>query len=252
MRRTLLILAAIAAIVAVEFVWLAPATLASRRLEKATDGALRLSDTEGTIWHARGMLIAGASRLPVAWDLEFWPLLKGEMRVHITPFAGTRAGPPRADLVLREESVSVRDAEIILPAPVLAALVTLPSGWTVGGDVRVTTAAFEWSPSQHRGDARITWLHARASFATDAQPVDFGTVNIELDALDNGVGGPIRNDGGALSMQGEWAWRTSVGAVATLVLEPRSSTDPALANMLAALGPGDGGRWRVEWRLPAR
>lgn len=252
MRRTLLFLAAIAAIVAVEFVWLAPATLAGRRLEQATDGALRLADTEGTIWHARGMLIGGASRLPLAWDLEFWPLLKGEMRLRITPFAGTRTGPPRADLVLGGASVSLRDADVIVPAPLLAALGTLPAGWAVGGDVRLSAASFDWSATAGRGEARIAWSQARVTLASDANPVDLGTVNIGINANGNGVGGPIRNDDGPLSVQGEWRWRASEGAVATLTLEPRSPVDPALSHLLAALGPGEGNRWRVEWRHPAR
>jgi hypothetical protein len=65
MRRALLIFVAIAAVVAVEIVWLAPATLVDSRLGRATPGAA-LADTEGTIWHARACWSAAAHecRLP--------------------------------------------------------------------------------------------------------------------------------------------------------------------------------------------
>src|SRR5512144_1519638 len=98
MRRILLIFTAVALVLAVEIVWLAPATLVDTRLQQASAGTLRLAQTEGTIWHARGILTSGGTRLPLAWNLDFWPLLGGELRLHIVPYAGTESGPPRADI----------------------------------------------------------------------------------------------------------------------------------------------------------
>jgi hypothetical protein len=63
------------------------------------------------------MLIGAAARLPIAWNLELWPLLRGEARLHVAPYAGTAKGPPRADVRLHGNGFSVRDAEVVVPAP---------------------------------------------------------------------------------------------------------------------------------------
>lgn len=252
MRRILLILVAIAAIVAVEIVWLAPATLVASRLEQATGGTLRLAQTEGTIWHARGMLVTERVRLPIAWDLQFWPLLRGEARLRITPYAGTVSGPPRADISLRTGAVSVRDAEVRIPAPMLAALAAVPEAWIVDGDISVDAAALEWTPPSNRGEARIAWLHARLTPPGGGGAVDLGTVTAHLTAEGGGMRGPVRNEGGELDVQGEVAIHAHDGTAIALRIAPRESARPALAGALAALGANDGSGWRVEWRVPAR
>lgn len=252
MRRVLLIFAAITVVVAVEIAWLAPATLVGNRIERASGGALRLADTEGTIWHARGMLLGGAARLPLAWDLEFWPLLRGHWRLHVRPYAGTPGGAPRAILELRSGSMSARDVDVVFPASMLAAFSATPSGWKVNGDVALSTAAFEWAPPDSRGNLDVEWRQARLTLAADGAPLDLGNVTINAKAQGDALGGPIRNDGGALSIQGEWTARASEGAVVTLTLAPRADADPTLANALAALGPRSDAGWRLEWRIPAR
>lgn len=252
MRRILLILVAITAVVAVEIVWLAPATLVGSRLERATGGALRLADTEGTIWHARGMLVTERARLPIAWDLAFWPLVRGEARLRIRPYSGATSGPPRADLDLRSGAVTVRDAEILVPAAMVGALAAIPGPWIVGGDVSVVVAALEWAPPANRGEARIVWQRAQLTPHGGGGAVDLGTVTANLTARGDGLSGPVRNEGGVLDVQGELVSRVGEGAAITVRLAPRGSTDPTLASALNALGAVDGTGWRFEGRVPAR
>lgn len=252
MRRTLLILVAIATIVVVEIVWLAPATLVGSRVEQAGSGALRVADAEGTLWHARGMLIAGGTRLPVAWDLAFWPLLRGETRLHITPYAGTAKGPPRAEVQLRGTDFSVRDAEVVVPAPMIAAIAAVPPSWAVGGDVDIVASTFDWMPPANRGAARIVWRRARLTPPAGGDAVALGDVTLDLTALEDRVRGTVRNDGGDVRVQGDASLRAGEGTVLSLVLEPRGSATPSLVSALATLGARDGAGWRVEWRIPAR
>lgn len=252
MRRILLVLAALAAIVGVEIVWLAPATLVGGRIEEASAGALRLTGTEGTIWHARGMLAGGGARLPIAWDLEFWPLLRGEARVRLRPYAATPSGPPRADLTLRAGSTSARDVDVIVPAPVLGALAQLPAGWSVAGDVALTASVIAWAPPGSGGEVTAIWRHARITPPAGGLAVDLGNVHVTARADGDTVGGVIRNDGGALHVIGDWSIHAREGARVTVSLAPRPGADPALADVLALLGPkGDSG-WQAEWRVPAR
>jgi hypothetical protein len=252
MRRFALILAAIAIVVLVEVAWLAPATLVATRVEEASAGALRLTDTEGTIWHARGMLVGGSARLPLAWDLEFWPLLKGDWRLRIAPFAGTPTGPPRAMVLVRSGSVEARDVDILLPAAMLAAAVKLPRDWKVGGDVAATSASFDWSPPTSRGEFGIVWRQASVTLAPDGVPIDLGNVAIAAKAAGAAIRGPIANDGGALSVRGDWEFRAGIGTTVTLALALRDGADPRLPETLAALGPKSEAGWRIEWRIPAR
>jgi hypothetical protein len=252
MRRPLLIVAAIAVVTAIQIVWLAPATLVGRRLEQATAGALRLVDCEGTIWHARAMLVGGGARLPIAWNLEFWPLLHGEARIRIGPYAGTTTGPPRARLQLRTGSISVHDVDIVIPAPMLAALAAAPAGWSVTGEVAFSAAALEWSPPKSRGDLVLVWRRARLAPVTDGVPIDLGNVSVTLKAEGDAMGGPIRNDGGALSVAGEARARNGDDTIVKLELAPRAGDDSALEAALTALGPKSNAGWRVEWRIPPR
>ena len=252
MRRTLLIVVALAAIVAVEIVWLAPATLVGSRIEQASASALRLADTEGTVWHARGMLVGGGARLPIAWTLELWPLLRGEARLHIAPYAGTAKGPPRAAVRLHGNGFSVRDAEVVIPAPMLAALAATPPSWMAGGDVDIAAASFNWMPPAGSGEARIVWRAARLTPPAASDAVALGDVTVALTAFEDRVKGTIRNDGGDLDVQGDVSVRPGEGTLLSLVLVPRESASPALRGALAAVGAGDGNGWRVEWRIPAR
>lgn len=252
MRRILLIVAAIAVVVAIEVVWLAPATLVGSRLESATGGALRLADTEGTIWHARGMLVTERARLPIAWDLAFWPLLRGEARVRIAPYAGTTHGPPRAVLTLRSDSVAVRDAELVVPASMLATLAAVPPAWIAGGDFSVVATAIEWAPPASRGEVRITWQRARLTPPWGGNAVELGAVTAILTAQGDAIGGPVRTEGGELDVQGQVAFRAGDATTIALRVIPRGSTDPALASALQMLGAEDGAGWRIDWRIPAR
>lgn len=252
MRRTLLIVAAIVVVIAVEVVWLAPATLVGRHLEQASAGALRLVDSEGTIWHARGMLVGGGARLPIAWDLEFWPLLRGEARMRIGPYAGTTTGPPRAGLQFRTGSISAHDVDIVIPASMLAALAAAPAGWSVTGEVAFSAAALEWSPPASRGDLGLVWQRARLAPGAEGALIDLGNVSVALKADGDAIGGPIRNDGGALSVAGEARARSGEDTIVTLELAPRAGADATLEAALSALGPKRNAGWRVEWRIPAR
>lgn len=91
---------AVAALVAAA--WLAPATLLDARIANATDSVVRLVDAEGTIWNGRATLTANAARIPVTWQVDGWPLLRGVVQARMRSVAGTRVtgvfGAPPLDL----------------------------------------------------------------------------------------------------------------------------------------------------------
>src|SRR5262245_16251668 len=86
---------------AVATAWLAPASLLDSRLADATGGVLRLANTHGTLWQGRGVVAAANTRIPVAWNVDFWPLLRGV--VHMRVRSDTGADSPRGTIDVRAD-----------------------------------------------------------------------------------------------------------------------------------------------------
>jgi hypothetical protein len=134
----------------------------------------------------------------------------------------------------------------------LATIAVVPPSWVVGGDVDIRATTFDWRPPANQGAARIVWNRAQLTPPGASGAVELGTVTIELTALGDGVGGPVSNVGGDLSLQGELAFRAHDGMDIKLALAPRDPGNAALAGALALLGAKDGTGWWVEWRVPAQ
>ena len=131
--RALVLLAAVALAVAIAGAWLAPAALLDPRIARATGGVLRLADASGTLRQGRGSVVAGATRIPVAWRVDFWPLLRGVVRVRLV--SGTGAATPRATIALATDSIALRDVDVTLPAEVIAATLGHAATGSVAGAV---------------------------------------------------------------------------------------------------------------------
>ena len=100
MKRVVVIVLVAAALLAMAVAALAPASLIAPSLERATGGRVVAGEVEGSLWHGRAVLAAGAARLPVAWKLDPVPLLSGEARVRLTPVDGS-SNTVRADISAR-------------------------------------------------------------------------------------------------------------------------------------------------------
>ena len=87
-RRAVVLFAMLALAVAIAAAWLAPATLLDTRIAGATGGMVRLADTAGTLWNGRGSLVAKTTRIPIAWRVDCWPLLRGMLRVRLASGIG--------------------------------------------------------------------------------------------------------------------------------------------------------------------
>src|SRR5207237_8146199 len=60
----------------------APASLVDGRLAAATDGRLRITEASGARGNGSGelVLLPSGTRWPVAWRVDAWPLVFGELR----------------------------------------------------------------------------------------------------------------------------------------------------------------------------
>jgi hypothetical protein len=250
--RALVIFLAVAVATAMAAVCLAPAALMDAHVAGLTGGALRLAAAEGTVWRARGDLVAGTSRLPIAWRMEPWALVQGELRLHVTPAFDGPDRAPHADIAISGPRVALRDVDVTIPASALAGAAQPAAARRVGGDVAITAAAFEWAPPANRGAARLQWRAARIALADGAMPLEFGDVVVALAADGDRLSGPVSNEGGDLAIRGTIAVRADDLAQLSLVLLPRRPVDSATAQALASLATAESGGWRIEWRVPLR
>lgn len=252
MPRSILIFAALTATVALFAVKLAPASLADARLAAMTRGNVHLTDAEGTLWDARGILTAGATRIPVAWRIDPWPLLRRELHLHLVRGEGGPPASPKGDVAIGRDSVELRDVEAAIPAGFFGAAAGFDPASLVGGDVEISASRLEWAPPANHGDVRLRWRGASLTIAGGEQPIALGDITTALGAEGDRVYGPVSNAGGDLGVRGTAALSAGNGIQLSLVLTPRRADDRDLARALSMLGVPDGEGWRVEWRLPLR
>lgn len=250
LRRTLLLTVALAASIAAGVVWLAPAALVDARIAEMTGGALRLA-AEGTVWQAHGALLGGGTRMPLGWRVEPWPLLRGEVQIRVTP-DGESAGPPRADIVIANGRVVVRDVELTFPVSLVAAATRPDYARFVSGAVELATPALEIAPTSVRGDVLIRWRAARLVLGEGSVALDLGDVSAALTAAGDRLAGPLSNEGGDVAVRGEITFRANDTLGISSTLAPRRTLDAAHLRMLSGLGPASADGWRVDWRIPLR
>lgn len=247
--RTVVLVAMVGLAAVVEAAWLAPAALVDARLAQVTADTVRLLDAQGTIWRGRGTLAAAASRVPIAWDLDFWPLLQGVARVRLTPRDG--APTPRGTLAIRQDGVAFSDVDLTIPAPMLAALAG-EANVPVAGEIRARAEALDLTSRSSHGSATLAWRAARVAGLPGLPALDLGNLQSLVTARDDGVAGPVTNEGGDVAIRGEWSIRAGDGLVLALRVTPRRAGETDLARALAAVATPDGGDFRVEWRMPPR
>ena len=251
-RRPLVIVAAVAGVATIVAAWLAPAALVDSRLAQITGGGVRLVDTEGTVWRARGNLVAGTARMSVAWRLEAWPLLRRELRFHLVPDASTVGESPRAGIAIVGGRVSFRDVDATFPAALFAAAAGPGAPWVVGGNVRVNAVAMNWAPPSSDGEAHVQWRQARLAAVQSTVSLDLGDVSLPLKADGDRLFGTVSNDGGDLSVRGDFTFGATEGAEVSLLLTPRRADNVDLVQVLSVLGPAEGTGWRIRWKRPIR
>lgn len=217
----------------------APASLVSSRVEPLTSGRVRLVANEGTLWSGQAIAVLGdgALRIPVAWRVEPWPLLRGEARIALAPPADA-AGAPRGRVVLAAGRTSVEALEFSLPAAAAAALVSARQTAPLvraGGIVTVRVNDLVIGHAIERGSVRLEWRDARLGQA--AQPaLELGTITASLAARDGALAGPIAGRDGAIRIDGE-ASLGSAGARIAARLAPEPTASAAVRLALTRLGP---------------
>ncbi len=250
MKRFLLLLLLAAVLLAAAVAYLAPASLIVPEIERASHGRITLGEVDGTLWRGRGVLTAGAARLPFAWTLEALPLLTGKARAHVLPPAGG-ASSPHADITVADRKLVVTDLAVSVPAIILQqALTRIAAGraaWTIDGQIAADTPRLEWSPAAYDGGLRVAWRNAHLTIVSKVE-IDLGEATATLAAQGGRLAGPVANTGGNLDVRGDVSVGTDGSANLSLLLTPRRDDDAELARVLGAVGTREGAGWRVNWQ----
>lgn len=212
----------------------APASLVDSRVNAMTDGQVRLAATEGTVWRGRGTVVMGdgVPRIPLAWQLDPWSLVRGEALITLdAPADGV--GPPRGRVTLSVGKANVERLEFTVPAAAVAAGLPMP-GLQAGGVVEVTVEDLVVAGAVSRGTLRLQWRDARLA-ATGQSTMDLGTVAATLSARQGALVGPLTARGGTIRIDGETTLAPGgVRLAARLVPEPTATAADRAA--LAQLG----------------
>jgi hypothetical protein len=248
--RTLATLLALTLLLLAALVTFAPAALLDARLDAATQGYLRLTDTMGTVWKGRG-LVTNKQRtwsLPVSWDVDPLALARGDLAIRLDAPSG--GDLPRGTFARRNAALNLDGVAFALPAAALNGTMAPADTMALGGTLAFDAPHLTWNGRGGDGAATLRWSGARA--AANAATLALGTVTVNFAPREGGIQGRIENHGGDARIDGEMTLGSEgIGAGATLA--PLPSTPPAAMRALAALGtPDASGAVRVQWRSSDR
>ena len=227
----------------------APATLLDRRAAALAEGKLRIADAAGTLWRGTGTLsdTKGTWRVPIGWRVDPLALARDALSITLIPQGG--AIIPRGKAEITERVIALRSVSLEIPAQALATLGPA-AAVTLGGDITVDIASFDWSPGLGTGSVTARWHGARVVSALGS--VNLGVIDATLAPQGTRLAGRIGNTGGDMRIDGTFSANTDVMSLdATIV--PLSTTSPAVARALTLLGPADAsGAVRVSWHSERR
>ncbi len=183
-----------------------PAYWADWLVSRASQHALRIQQTEGTLWNGSGNLViqsAGQERLRIriAWQLQTWWLLAGKLQARVH----SRDNNPALNATLRAgyRHLSMHDVEAALPASMLSAFIPAVDLVAPSGSLQISTPQTTLTAAGLDGDLQLTWLGAGARMGGLTDIGDYRlavtgrgpTAELRIETLRGDV---------AVTAQGEW------------------------------------------------
>jgi hypothetical protein len=228
----------------------APAGLADWRLGAITGDRVHNANANGTLWNGTGDLIASESSVQrhIAWRLERWPLVRGELRGTLSMDAD-RSG----SFVFAHEEVQLSGFDLTVPMEALLRAAGAPSLVAgAGGDLGVRVDHFARGADALDVALAVQWRNASLPGLGPFGRVTLGDVHVELSGHGHEVTGPLANDGGEIEVDGTITAAASGAPRIEATLRPRAGLErdraSALALALSALGPADAeGRVHLTW-----
>ena len=238
----------VAAALAIE----APAGLVDGRVAAATDGRLRITDTSGTLWNGAGelVLLPSGARRPMAWHIDAWPLLFGELRGTI---ATAMDAPQYAEFAYGHRSMQLHRLDVALPMDSLLQSVGVPAALgSAGGSIEARIARFVQTPGALDADLAAQWRNASLPALRPGFRILLGDVRAEARGTGPEIAGSISNVGGDVEIAGRVALSAALIPKIDATIRPRAGIDrdraEAITTALSLIGSPDGqGGYRLAW-----
>ena len=194
---------------------LAPATLIDARVERASDGRIRLAAAQGSLWSGTGWIelrdAHGTSGVAkhLAWRVRPASLLHGQLVAEVEldqakPFA----------LAISPSRIEIGDALIDLPAAALGVGMPRLAALRLTGEVHVDIPHLSLARGRIDGDATLQWLGA-GSALTPISPL--GAYEVRFQAAGPALHAALRTLEGPLQLEGKGTW-SSAGAPSFVAL----------------------------------
>lgn len=214
---------------------LAPASLVTGFLERATAGRLSMALTEGTLWRGAGVLL-------LAHDNKFLPL--GHYAWRISPAANLSQIAVSVDTGTDEPSqlllspwrneVEVSRAQASLPAQLLSVFAPQLLPYRLSGELALTTEHFQITPDSNSGTVTVDWKQATSGL-TDIAPL--GDYRILLQGAGADMKVSLTTVAGKLQLAGNG--QIQIGRALTFHGTAQAAPDQkeALSDLLHHIGP---------------
>jgi len=233
----------------------APAALLDARLAEASGARLRIASAEGTVWNGSGelVLLPSGARRALAWHIDAWPLLRGELR-------GTITGPSdvaqATEFAYGMQRAELRHLDLVLPmdSVLLSAGVPAPFA-SAGGNIAGHVERLAQSRSALDAQLSVQWRDASLPGPRPGSRIALGDIRLDADGTGPEVIATLSNRGGDVDISGQVALRAadSPAINATVRARPGIERERAevVATVLALIGSSDGqGGYRLAWPRP--
>jgi general secretion pathway protein N len=209
---------------------LAPATLIDAPLERASDGRIRLTAAQGSLWSGTGWIelrdAHGASGVArhLAWRVRPFALMRGQLLAEVEldlakPFA----------LAISPSRIEIANALIDLPAAALGVGMPRLAALRLTGEMQVDIPHLSFAHGRVDGDARLQWLGAGSAFAPIAP---LGAYEVRFKATGPALHAALRTLEGPLQLEGKGTWSgadaPSFQATVRVPLEQQEQLSPLL------------------------
>jgi general secretion pathway protein N len=237
---------------AAALILLAPASLLDARLASISEGRVRIANATGTLWHGSGDLVlaAGGAQRPVAWSIDAWPLLRGELRGSFTGGADSqRIGTFDAS----GNKLELRGIELAVPMETLLRTLGAPSILaSAGGEVTLRVDRLVRGADTLDAQLAMMWSNASLPSQSPDLRIALGDVRAELSGQGREVPGTIQHTGGDVDLRGTLSAAANGSTRVDLQVKPRAGIArdraDAIATALGLIGTPDGqGGYRVAW-----
>ncbi|MDR2711010.1 MAG: type II secretion system protein N [Burkholderiales bacterium] len=236
MRKFLKLFLVLLLIVAA-LIFFAPASLLDRSLDRASHGQWRVAEASGTLWNGSGMLTyaQGTVLTPLRWRFEPSALLNGAARWRL--LAEETAPSLSGVLTFSKRGLALDGLSLHTSAAVLQTLLPPKMVQAMEGALVVDIPSLQVQDKSQEGKITGHWQNAQMVF--HEVPVDLGNVTFNIDNHQQGSQSTIKNEGGAVALDGSFQTDASGKQQGTLKITPRPDAPEALKQLLAASGSPD-------------